>query len=209
MPEQTRDLGAVEANETDGRRLRRARNRVAAVDALIELYGEGQLEPNAATIAERAGLSPRSLFRYFDDVADLVRAAIEQRARTIVPILEQRIPPQLPRADRIDAFVALRLQLFDTIGSVGRVARMRAWTQPLVSENLSKVRQAMRRQTRDAFAVELDALADDERRRIVSAIELLTSYEALDLATFDQGFAADTLSAALQRDIDALLPATT
>lgn len=201
------DLGAVAANETDGRRLRRARNRIAAVDALIALYGEGQLEPNAATIAERAGLSPRSLFRYFDDVADLVRAAIEQRARTIVPLLEQRIPPQLRRADRINAFVALRLELFRTIGSVGRVARMRAWTQPMVQENLSKVRQAMRRQTRDAFAAELDALPDDERRRVVSAIELLTSYEALDLATFDQGFAAETLSEALQRDIDALLPA--
>ena len=53
--------------ETDGRRLRRALNREAVVDALLSLYDEGNLRPGTDRIAERAGISPRSLFRYFDD----------------------------------------------------------------------------------------------------------------------------------------------
>lgn len=179
---------------------------MAAVEALIDLYGEGRLDPSAAEIAQRAGLSPRSLFRYFDDVDDLVRAGIEHRARTIVPLIEKRIGAELPRSERIAALVALRLELYAAIGKVGRVARMRSWTQPLIAENLAALRRALRRQTRDTFAHELDPLSDVERRRVVSALEMLTSYEAVDLAVTDQGFSDEALAAALCADLDALLP---
>ena len=54
---------ATGPDTVDGRRVRRDRNRDAVVDALLTLYGEGNLEPGSAEIAERAGLSPRSLFR--------------------------------------------------------------------------------------------------------------------------------------------------
>ena len=59
-----------ESNEAeDGRRARRDRNRVAVVDSLLALYAEGDLNPSTDAIALRAGLSPRSLFRYFDDLS--------------------------------------------------------------------------------------------------------------------------------------------
>ena len=52
--------------EVDGRRERRAGNRQAALDALVELFGDDRFQPSTAEIAERAGISARSLFRYFD-----------------------------------------------------------------------------------------------------------------------------------------------
>ncbi|HRE00682.1 MAG TPA: TetR family transcriptional regulator, partial [Ilumatobacteraceae bacterium] len=66
--------------QVDGRRGRRDRNRDAVVDALLTLYHDGVLEPSADAIAEQAGLSARSLFRYFDDLDDLQRAAVERHA---------------------------------------------------------------------------------------------------------------------------------
>ena len=60
----------------DGRHARRDRNRVAVVDAMLELFAAGNLAPSSDEIAEKAGLSPRSLFRYFDDLDDLVRVAL-------------------------------------------------------------------------------------------------------------------------------------
>jgi AcrR family transcriptional regulator len=211
MPDTTSGLeGAVEADnaETDGRRLRRARNREAAVEALIELYSEGHLSPSASEIALRAGLSPRSLFRYFDDMNDLVRAGIEHRARVILPLVERQLPTDRDRPTRIADLVALRLELHEAAGLVGRVARMRSWKQPLVSENLSFLRRVLRRQTRDSFAPELDQCSESERRRIVSAIELLTSFEAIELALYDQGFERDELESMMQTNIDSLLPAS-
>ena len=74
----------------DGRTLRRERNRAAMVDAMLELYREGNLAPSSDAIAERAGLSPRSLFRYFEDIDDLVHAAITRQQQRIAPVARRR-----------------------------------------------------------------------------------------------------------------------
>src|SRR3546814_2134204 len=65
---------------TDGRSLRRDRNRMAVIDAVLALYDSGNLAPSSDDIAERAGTSVRSVFRYFDDVDDMLRAAIGRRS---------------------------------------------------------------------------------------------------------------------------------
>ena len=59
----------------DGRRARRHRSRDLAVDALLDLLGEGVLRPTAQQVAERSGVSLRSIFRIFDDVETLNAAA--------------------------------------------------------------------------------------------------------------------------------------
>ena len=48
----------------DGRRVRREQNREAVLDAVVELFHEGSYQPTTDEIAIRAGLSPRSQFRY-------------------------------------------------------------------------------------------------------------------------------------------------
>ena len=78
---------------TDGRNQRRDRNRDAVVTALLELYREGQLGPSAEEIAARAGISVRSLFRYFDDVDALVRAAIARQQEHLAPLVGARHRP--------------------------------------------------------------------------------------------------------------------
>ena len=87
---------------TDGRNQRRDRNREAVVRALLELYREGNLGPSADEIAARAGISARSLFRYFDDVDTLVRAAIARQQQHLAPLYELDLAADAParRADR-------------------------------------------------------------------------------------------------------------
>ena len=63
------------APPVDGRRARRHRSRDLAVDALLDLLGEGVLRPTAQQVAERSGVSLRSIFRIFDDVESLNAAA--------------------------------------------------------------------------------------------------------------------------------------
>jgi AcrR family transcriptional regulator len=47
---------------------RGARNRAAIVAALLELVGEGELEPTAEQVAERACVGTRTVFRHFADM---------------------------------------------------------------------------------------------------------------------------------------------
>lgn len=61
----------------DGRHLRAERHRAQIIQAMIELMRETSEVPGADAIAERAEVSPRSVFRLFDDRASLVRSVFE------------------------------------------------------------------------------------------------------------------------------------
>jgi AcrR family transcriptional regulator len=193
------------ATETDGRRLRRSRNRDAAVDALLALYREGRLDPSAAEIAERAELSPRSLFRYFDDVDDLVRAAIERQTQIVFPALERRVDTNLAAAERIEQFVDLRLALFDTVGRVGRVTRLHAPFHDEIRSNLAVMRTYLRRQIELTFAAELALHDAAQRRSIIAALDVMCSYESVDLLLDDQGLSHAQTRATLVHGVTALL----
>jgi len=52
----------TEQSSTDGRHRRAQASREAIVESLVSLYADGYVDPSAAEIAERAGVSERSLF---------------------------------------------------------------------------------------------------------------------------------------------------
>src|SRR5438132_11759096 len=91
----------------DGRVVRGRRSREAVVDALLALIDEGDVRPTAQRIAERAGVSLRSLFHHFDDLESLFVAAADAHQARIAPVL-RRLPRTGPRADRVAAFVDAR-----------------------------------------------------------------------------------------------------
>lgn len=174
------------ANVADGRRLRRDRNRQAVVHALLGLYHEGNLRPSSAEVALRAGLSPRSLFRYFDDVDDLCRAAVDRHIRRILPLNEIGASPGDPVPAKAAALAAQRVRLYEAIGSVGVVSRLQAPFQPLVQDELSRVRQGWRRQIAELFGPEIAALGASGDAMLAAA-DALCSFESYQLLRHDQG----------------------
>lgn len=171
----------------DGRRARRERNREAVVDAVLELVREGNLRPSTDQIAERAGLSPRSLFRYFDDVDDLFGIAIRKQARFFREHLRLDIDPSLSLHDRIVALVAHRLDLYDAIGGVGVVARANEPFRPQVREELAQFRALVREQLRIMLTDDLTGLVPEVIEQRLTAAELLCSFEAYRLLVDDRG----------------------
>jgi TetR/AcrR family transcriptional regulator, regulator of autoinduction and epiphytic fitness len=67
----------------DGRLARGERARGAIVDALLALIDRGDLRPSAARVAERAGVSLRSVFQHFSDVESLFAAAASRQAERV------------------------------------------------------------------------------------------------------------------------------
>src|SRR5437764_13669722 len=113
----------LDTAEVDGRRLRRSQNRTAVLTALVELFEEGIYQPSTGEIAERAGISPRSLFRYFDDVDDLHRAAVESQLDRAGPLLDPGVDDHAPTRTKIERLVDARVRLFETIGPAARAGR--------------------------------------------------------------------------------------
>ncbi|MBN2622123.1 MAG: TetR family transcriptional regulator [Acidimicrobiales bacterium] len=191
----------------DGRNARRNRNREAVVNALLELCRAGDVHPSAEAIAARAGISVRSLFRYFDDAEALVRTAIARQQQHLGPLYALDVDPAAPLAERIDRFVAARVRLLDGMGEVGRLARITATRQPLVLAELARIRGTLRRQLTEVFAAELAARPPADRRATVAAADVVTSWESFDLMRNDQGLTRDEAAAAMAAALLRLLGA--
>lgn len=191
--------------ESDGRHARRDRNRQAVVDAMLTLYGSGNLDPSSDQIAERAGLSPRSLFRYFDDINDLVRVAVARHHDRVAPLAALDTTTTASAADRAARLVSQRLQLFGAIASVGVVARVRAPFQPLIAAELATAREFWREQVRQLFAPELRALGKATAAHVVATVDVLTSYESIQLMREDQHLSSAQIEAALVHAVTALV----
>jgi AcrR family transcriptional regulator len=189
--------------EVDGRRLRREQNRDAVLDALTELFAEGAYQPNANQIAERAGLSPRSLFRYFDDVDDLNHAAIDRQLAAARPLLDVGVPPDAPTVTKIERLVDARVRLFETIAPAARSARVCAHRHAVVATQLREGRSYLRHQVARLFAPELG-----RDRALLPAVDVLCSFETYELLRTDQGLSRTKTVGALVAALHALLGST-
>jgi AcrR family transcriptional regulator len=184
----------------DGRQLRRESNRQAVVEALVALYREGRFEPSAAEIADRAGLSPRSLFRYFDDTDDLVRAAIDHHHRLARPLVAIDAAPDDPLPVRVERLVANRIRLWTTVEPSARIARMKAPVSDLLGPELRRNRAMFRQQISTLFAAEVTG-----RPEVLAVLDVLCSFESVDLLLHDQGLSSADAAAALVSSLTALL----
>jgi AcrR family transcriptional regulator len=187
--------------EVDGRRLRREQNRDAALEALVQLFREGIYQPSTNEIAERAGLSPRSLFRYFDDVEDLNRAAIERQLADARPLLDVGVGPEAPTATKIEHVVEARMRLFEATAPAARAARISAHRRDVIAAQVHDARSYLRRQLERLFAPELTG----ERAVLLPAIDALCSFETHELLRHDQRLSATKTVAALTAALTALL----
>ncbi len=192
----------------DGRRARRQRNRDALVEAWLDTVADGDLEPSIATVAERSGISYRSVFRYFENINELfVVAADRYRARrshlaTIADIGAGAFD------DRVDRFVEHRITYYDAMGPLATAARMRAPVREDIRDQLDEVRSGLRQQMDKHFAGELGRLSAREAVSVRSAIDTLCSQEAYDMMRTSQGLtreqSADVMGQTIRR---LLLPA--
>jgi AcrR family transcriptional regulator len=187
--------------EADGRRLRREQNRETVLDALADLFDEGVYEPSTNEIAERAGLSPRSLFRYFDDIDDLHHAVIDRELANARPLLDTGATPGAATPAKIERLVEARVALYETIAPAARAARACAHRHPAVAAQLREARSYLRHQVGKLFAAELG----DRRRTLLPALDALCSFETHQLLREDQGLSRAKTVSTLVLALGALL----
>jgi AcrR family transcriptional regulator len=199
------ELAAEPRPEADGRRLRREQNRDAVIDALLALFREGSLMPSSADVAARAGLSPRSLFRYFDDIEDLHRAAIARMIGQTRPRLRPAANPHDPTAVKISAVVGARAELYEQIGPAGRA--LRAWIRQHNAEidDLNIGRSLLLGQLTELFEAELTRSG----RSTLPAMEVLLSFESYERLRHRMGLTPAAAREALVAAFTALLGVTT
>ncbi len=166
----------------DGRRARRHRSRDLAVDGLLDLLGEGVLRPTAQQVAERSGVSLRSIFRIFDDVESLNAAAAARQLSRIRHLFVD-VMPTGSLAERVGQVVAINGRLYESIAPIRRAALRAAPESPALREQLARARGWVRGEVERVFAPELATAARDT----TAAVELALSFEAWDQLRSAQG----------------------
>lgn len=194
----------LEDQEDDGRRRRGLRNRQAVVEATLSLLEDGATTPSASDIAERAGVSLRSVFRHFDDLDALFLAGIQRQAQRTAHLYAPPSRGGKP-ADRVQALVRQRRRLHEAVAPVRRGWVLRYRNHPTVMPVMAEVRAELRRQIADLFAGDLVGLSTAARRDVIDAIDVAASFAAWDHLRFDQGLPPVRAAAVVRRTVSALL----
>lgn len=187
----------------DGRTLRAARTRTAIVDALLSLIDEGDLQPTAGRIAERAGISLRLIYHHFGDLESLFRAAANREAERLAGLGEP-IDPALPLAARIDSMVEQRARQLEMIAPVRRASLL----QEPFSDELRVARDAFyaigEQLVLEVFGGDIDALPAERRPAVRDALPTVLAWGTWnDLR--QTGRSVDQAAAAVRETLTALL----
>ena len=184
-----------------------AERRMLALDAFLDLLLEGHLPPTSEQVADRAGISMATLFRYFDTLDELKRDAAARILQRFSHLYQLPDIGAGPRDERIDRFVAIRVDLWEMIHPLAKLTRSNALRDPGAAETVESGRVAMADQIRLHFGVEHRALTFAQRENAVATIASLTSVESWEQFRHTHGRSAAQTRRAWSHAIDRILEA--
>jgi AcrR family transcriptional regulator len=153
------------------------RRRVCAIDAFIDLVLEGNLPPTTEQVAERAGISMATLFRYFENLNVMRRdAAIRMLER--FPLLHVSDVGEGPLRERIERFAGTRVALWEKVHLLAQLQRSIVLQDPDAAQMVDFIRGVMADEVRQHFAPELRGLTTAQRDDAVALVASLTSVES-------------------------------
>jgi AcrR family transcriptional regulator len=189
----------------DGRSLRAERTRTALAGAYLDLLTEGDLRPTAERIAERAGVSPRSVFKHFPDREALFAAASGIQEGRIRELQGDPPDPGAPLDERLDAFVDQRARFHEFVAPVRRSALLIEPFSEVVATKLKFARETGAAQVDHVFAPELGAQRGRAREDLRAALCATAAWPTWESLRGHQGLSAERARAILRSMLAALL----
>jgi AcrR family transcriptional regulator len=193
-----RQAKAAEPIELDGRRQRSDASRRKIAQAMIDLMREGEADPSADQVAERAGVGRRTVFRLFSDMEGVFR---EMHA-----IMTSRLTPEFARPltaptwrGRLDELIERRAKAFDQMLPIKTAADARRYT----SNFLKTEHKNITRLQRQALLAVLPATL--ARNEMLEALDLTLSFEAWRRLRYEQGLSLKQAQDVLRRLVSALV----
>jgi TetR/AcrR family transcriptional regulator, regulator of autoinduction and epiphytic fitness len=188
----------------DGRTARSDRTHNALVDAFLCLLDEGNLRPTTEQIAERAAVSPRSVYQHFAERDALLIAAYERRCRQASEPTPP-IPADASFDDRLTAVVEQRARMWEFISASQRAIAAREHVSAEIATWLGRLRRRERTELVSAFAPELDELRRADRARVVAALTAAIAWPTWESLRVDQRLSTGEARKALQHLVASLL----
>ena len=186
--------------ETDGRRRRSQDSRARIVAAMLDLVREGEVSPGAETVAARAEVGLRTVFRHFKDMDSLYGEMSHAMEIEIRKVAAQPLRGETGH-DRVLELIERRSSAFEKIAPFKRAADAhRHYSQVLVAVHnrlVSESREILQRLAPPEVAADPVTL---------EALDLLLSFEAWSRLRREQGLSVEmtreVLAAAVKRVLE-------
>ena len=146
-----------EATPRDGRAARALRTRQAVAEALLSLLEEGELRPTSRMIAEKAGVSERTIFQHFEDLETLFCVSASRLGDRVFRNLDF-ISSEGPFEQRLKAYLDELVYLHETVSPVRKASRLHESFSPVLDRSLKSWREALRKGIDLVFVGELSRL---------------------------------------------------
>jgi len=193
-------VGVDHKQHTDGRVARGERTREAIVAAHTALLLEGVLKPTGQVIAERAGVSVRTLWANFKDLEALLN---ETTAYWLAADdeLREEVDPKLPLDLRIATYCAQRGQRLENIAPAARSAVLGEPFSPALQRSHRMHVTRLRSEIEAVFVQELKA----DREELTYALIAALGWPNWQLLRDDLGLSPEESVAVMSRTCHALL----
>jgi len=160
----------------DGRHLRSERSRAVIAMAMLELVRETGAMPTTDAVADRAGVSRRSVFRHYSDVSELLTAAYQIQREEASRRFPRRDPSQWSMEERVVAFSERATDLYEYVMPVRSAAMHLARDYPVLYELMQGDDAVHRMIVENLFAEYFKDMPDDRSGLFVSAMVSATSW---------------------------------
>ncbi|GAA0913770.1 TetR/AcrR family transcriptional regulator [Virgisporangium aurantiacum] len=190
------------SNRVDGRSARSERTRRAIVAAHLALIDEGDLKPTGERIAERAGVSLRTLWTNFKDMETLF-AASGELVKERQDAMYRRIEPELPLVERVEEFCSQRVEVLEMLAPSARASSLREPFSAQLRINRARNIARARRQIEEVFETELASAV--ERDQLVNAITVASTWSSWSMMRDALQMPIDDAEAIMRRMVAALL----
>lgn len=168
---------AVDPSAIDGRSARALRTREAIVDALLALIDDGELKPPAPRIAQRAGVSLRSIYQHFEDLEALFAAAHRRYTERLLELASE-VPDTGPLDARLDAFVEQRARIMEAVTPARRASLLQEPFSKQLRDGRDRIYELATAEVAHVFRTELAELDAAVRQDLVAAASMAASWEA-------------------------------
>ncbi len=189
----------AETTETDGRRLRADESRRRIAQAMLDLVREGEVTPSAETVAERAGVGRRTVFRLFNDMEGVYREMHAIMVAKLAPMFAAPFDGATWR-ERLDEVIERRARMFEEMLPIKSAADAHRYRSAFLQNEHKKLTR-LQRQT--MLAVLPEAIAAQAER--IEALDLALSFEAWRRLRQEQRLPPRQAAVVLRRIVRALM----
>lgn len=158
---------------------------------MLELVRETGTMPTTDAVADRAGVSRRSIFRHYTDVSELLTAAYHLQREDAFQRFPRRNPAGWSPEERVDALTERASELFEYVGPVRRAAVGMAKDYPVLQDLMRGDDAVHRSIVENLFAQYFSHLPDDQAGIYISSLVSASSWSNWEGLRREQGLSVD------------------